>query len=304
MDMSIRSLRYCIVEGVKNLFKNRLMTFATITSIMASLLIISIFYAVIANFDFMLGEFEKNIGIAIFFEEGTTEAQMLELKEVLEKREEVYKVEYIDGEVAWESFRVEYFQGREELLEGFGNDNPLVNSSSLQVLFQDITKQERLVELLNEQKIVRYVREAREVTDIVASANQFITYVSIALITILAVISIFMVSNTIRLAIALRKNEINIMRYMGAKTSMIRGPFVIEGVFIGLIASIAPIVLLKYFYVDITNLVTTQFTVLSDFLVFLPVQELLGIIMPLTISSGAILGFLGSTITISRYIKV
>lgn len=302
--MSIRSLRYCIVEGVKNLFKNRLMTFATITSIMASLLIISIFYAVIANFDFMLGEFEKNIGIAIFFEEGTTEAQMLELKEVLEKREEVYKVEYIDGEVAWESFRVEYFQGREELLEGFGNDNPLVNSSSLQVLFQDITKQERLVELLNEQKIVRYVREAREVTDIVASANQFITYVSIALITILAVISIFMVSNTIRLAIALRKNEINIMRYMGAKTSMIRGPFVIEGVFIGLIASIAPIVLLKYFYVDITNLVTTQFTVLSDFLVFLPVQELLGIIMPLTISSGAILGFLGSTITISRYIKV
>lgn len=304
MFMSIRIFKYSISQGISNFFKNRLMTLASITTITASLFVISVFYCIVVNLNFILDEFEQNIGIAVFFEEGISENEILTLKNQLDARDEVYEVKYISEEEAWETFKNDYFTGREELLEGFDNDNPLRGSASLQVLFADISKQAQLVELLEKEEIVRYVREAQEVTDIIQDMNNLITYISAALITILSIISLFIVANTIRLAITLRKREIRIMKYIGAKNIMIRGPFLVEGMIIGLIGASIPAVIIFFFYDDVIHKITTRFFLLRGFLVFLPVETIITSLLPISLAAGLILGYLGSRITVGRYLKV
>ncbi len=302
--MRIRTLWYCLVEGIKSLFKNKLMSLASIMTIVASLFIISIFYTMTLNLNYTLNEFEHNIGIAVFFEDGVTENEILTLKNQLEAREEVYEVTYISAEQAWEEFKGDYFLGREELLEGFDDDNPLAGSASLQVLFEDISKQDRLIRLLEEEDIVRHIKEAREVAAIVESFKDHVRYISLALIIILSIISLFIISNTIRLGITLRKREINIMRYMGAKSMMIRGPFVVEGALIGFIGAIIPLGFIISFYERIISDMMRQFYLLSDFLVFISVEQLVVQLAPLMIIAGVTLGVIGSRFTIARYLKV
>lgn len=302
--MKVKTFVYCGVQGVKNLFKNRLMSVASITTIMASLFVVSIFYTMIINLDYILEEFEHKIGIAIFFEEGTTENEILSLKGVLETRVEVFSVTYISEEQAWDSFKKDYFAGKEELIKGFDDDNPLLGSASLQVLFDDITKQEELVALIQKESIVRHVKEAKEVTDVITNMNRLITFISVALIFILSLISLFIVSNTIRLGIALRKQEISIMRYIGAKNIMIRGPFIVEGMLIGLIGSMIPITIIWYTYNDVTAYIHQNFYLLKDFLVFVERDLVLSQIVPVIMTAGILLGFLGSRITVSKYLKV
>ena len=302
--MRIKTLWYCLIEGVKNLFKNRLMSLASILTIVASLFIVSIFYCITVNLNYTLDEFEHNIGIAIFFEDNVTENEMLTLKTQLEAREEVYQVTYISEEDAWNEFKGDYFEGREELLDGFDDDNPLAGSASLQVLFEDISRQDHLIRLLESEVIVRHVKEAREVAAIVENFNDLVAYISLALIVILSIISLFIISNTIRLGIALRKREINIMRYIGAKTLMIRGPFIVEGALIGLIGASIPLLAISYFYNQVVQSIITQFYLLKDFLVFIPVEELMVQLTPIMLISGASLGVIGSRFTIGRYLKV
>jgi cell division transport system permease protein len=304
MVMRIKTLWYCLIEGVKNLFKNRLMSLASILTIVASLFIVSIFYCITVNLNYTLDEFEHNIGIAIFFEDNVTENEMLTLKTQLEAREEVYQVTYISEEDAWNEFKGDYFEGREELLDGFDDDNPLAGSASLQVLFEDISRQDHLIRLLESEVIVRHVKEAREVAAIVENFNDLVAYISLALIVILSIISLFIISNTIRLGIALRKREINIMRYIGAKTLMIRGPFIVEGALIGLIGASIPLLAISYFYNQVVQSIITQFYLLKDFLVFIPVEELMVQLTPIMLISGASLGVIGSRFTIGRYLKV
>ncbi len=304
MAMRIKTLFYCLVEGIKNLIKNRLMSVASITTIMASLFVVSVFYCVIVNLNHTIEAFEHQIGIAVFFNDGVTENEILTLRNQLEARDEVFEVTYISEEEAWDTFKVDYFAGREDLLDGFDEDNPLEGSASLQILFKDIEQQGALVDLLESEPIVRHVKEAREVTDIVQNMNNLVTYISIALIAILSIISLFIVSNTIRLGITLRKREINIMRYIGAKTVMIRGPFLVEGALIGLIGAIIPLGLINFTYNQVIDQIETRFYLLRDFLVFIPVDELLTSLAPVLLISGALLGILGSRFTVGRYLKV
>lgn len=160
------------------------------------------------------------------------------------------------------------------------------------------------MDLLMEEEIVRHVREAQEVTDIIQDMNRLITYVSIGLIGLLSLISLFIIANTIRLAIAIRKREISIMRYIGAKNSMIRGPFLVEGVIIGLVGAAIPTGIIYYFYDDVVYNLSVQFFLLRDFLVFLPVEDIITRLLPISLLVGGFLGFLGSRFTVGRYLKV
>ncbi|MDA3845518.1 MAG: permease-like cell division protein FtsX [Vallitaleaceae bacterium] len=223
--MSIRTFFYAFKEGVINLFKNRLMTFASIGTISACLLVVSIFYIVSSNVDYMVEAVQNNIGIAVFFDDGISEENILELKAIIEERPEVYKSTYISAEEAWQTFKGDYFSGREELLSGFENENPLENSASLQIFMADMTRQGELVTYINSLEGIRHIREDRQITDIIKTVSDMIQYISIVLIAVLLLISVFLISNTVRIGIEVRKKEINIMKFIGATDTFIRGPF-------------------------------------------------------------------------------
>jgi cell division transport system permease protein len=304
MAMKPKTLGYCLKQGIVGLFKNRLMSLASIGTISACILIVGIFYAVVANVEYMLEEVETKIGIVTFFDEGIEEDRILEIQEMIRSREDVYSVTYISADEAWESFQADYFEGREELLMGFENDNPLKDSASLQIFLADITTQGKLVDYIMSLEGVRMVREDREVTDLITSVSDFVKYISVILIAVLIIVSVFLISNTVRLAIELRKKEINIMKFIGATDAFIRGPFFVEGALIGAIGSLIPLGVIYYFYSDVIQSLLEKFSVIGDYLVFIPVNEFFVTLLPLSLAIGILIGVFGSMITIHKHLRV
>lgn len=301
--MSLRTLFYSISQGIQSMFKNNWMSMISIMTIAINVFVIIVFYTVVTNVNFMMAEFEKNIGVAVFFKEGVTEDQILALKDNMEKRQEVYRVEYISGQEAWDSFKEQYFNNREELLVGFGEDNPLSESASLQISLADISKQGTLVQILKSEETVRYVRETRDVTYMIEAINKLVTYVSIGLLMILVVLAVFLISNTIRLAVTLRNEEISIMRYIGARNMMISGPFLVEGIIIGLIGASIPLLIFYFAYPTVVIQIQKTYAILSDYLIFLSREKILRTLIPIALTAGAGIGYIGSQITVGKYLK-
>lgn len=304
MVMKIKTFGYCVEQGVINLYKNRLMSLASIGTISACILIIGIFYSIISNIDYMVNKFQDNIGVAVFFEENITQEQIDEMQTALEQRPDVLSVTFISAEEAWESFKTDYFKGREQLLAGFEEENPLKDSASFQVFLADISKQAELVTYIEGLTGVSHIREDREVTNFIKSFSDLIKYASIILVAILIMISVFLISNTVRLTIELRKREINIMKYVGATDGFIRGPFVIEGAIIGLVGAFVPLGIIFYSYTDIISRIMQKFILLDDYLMFMPVNTIFIRLVPLSLFIGAGIGVVGSMLTIHKHLRV
>lgn len=302
--MRINTIGYCVKQGTVNLFKNRLMTLASVGTISACLLVIGVFYIIVSNVEYMIDTMQNNVGVAVFFEEGLTEEEILNIQSGLKANPAVYRVEYISAKAAWDTFKEKYFEGKEELLAGFEAENPLEDSASLQIYLADISKQSMLVSEIVATPGVRYVRQDQEVTDIIQSFSDLVKYVSVVLIAILIIVSVFLISNTVRLAIELRKTEINIMKYIGATDTFIRGPFIIEGAAIGLWGAVLPMVFIYYFYESAVNRISEKFLLLNDFLVFMEVPVLFSRLLPLSVGIGIGIGVIGSMLTIHRHLKV
>ncbi len=302
--MRFETIFYLIKQGFQNILKNHLMSIAAITTIGVSIFIVAIFTAISLNIDYMLDKAENKIGITVFFNEGTKEERMIEIKDILEARSDVYQVEYISADKAWEDFKNNYFEGREDQLAGYNNENPLVGSESLVVYFDDIDTSRVLVDYITSLPDVREVKQAQYLVKLMEDINSFVSVFSIILISILLLMSLFLISNTIRLGISTRQKEIQIMKYIGATDRFIRGPFIIEGIIIGLLGTILPLILVTVFYTQATIAIATRFSVVTDILVFIPISELFSQILPIALIVGIVIGLLGSIITVNRYLKV
>ncbi len=302
--MKLETIFYLISQGFQNIFKNRLMSIAAITTIAVSIFIISIFSAISLNIDYMLEKAENKIGITVFFKENTSEKRILEIKEVLNNRKDVYEVEYISADQAWENFQNTYFEGREGELAGYEGENPLIGSESLVVYFDDIDTSNVLVNYISSLPDVREVKQAKYLVSLMEDLKRFISYFSIILIGVLLIMSLFLISNTIRLGISTRQKEIQIMKYIGATDSFIRGPFVIEGIIIGLLGSVLPLLLFVFSYTKTTITITEKFVVMSDVLAFIPLGQLFSQILPLVLIVSIGVGLLGSILTVNRYLRV
>ena len=169
---------------------------------------------------------------------------------------------------------------------------------------KDVSKQGQLVENLNGLEMVRDVNYSEIAADTLSGMNSVIGYVSVGLFIILFANSIFLISNTVIAGIAVRKNEINIMKYIGATDAFVRGPFIVEGILIGLVGSLIPLVIIYYVYNAAVDFVTGRFAILSSMLTFIPTKELFHYLIPLSIVLGVGIGFIGSALTTRRHIHV
>lgn len=302
--MKISTFFFLLKTGFVNLFKNRLMSFAAITTISACIFVISIFYVVGANIEYMLDTVENNMGITVFFEFDTEQERILEIKKLFEVRSEVHSVEYVSPEDAWNTFKEDFFEGREDQLAGLEGNNPLKDSASLVIYFEDLDTQKGLAEYAESIPDVRYIRQSEQVVEIMQNINQLVSYSSLVLVVILVIISVFLISNTVRLGIATRKKEIEIMKYIGAKDSFVKGPFFTEGVLIGMIGTVLPLVLIYVFYDDVTAALVGQFSLLKSYLVFMDLRTMYMELIPVTAGVGIVIGLMGSGFTVGRYLKV
>lgn len=303
--MKLRTVDYCFKQGVINLFKNRLMSIASIGTIAACLFIVGIFYITAANVEYTLQEAESNLGIVVYLKKDITEADREAIETMISQREEVKSVEYISPEQAWEDFKKTMYENNEDLLVGFdGENNPLKDSDSFQVLIKDIDNQESLIKYIQTLEGVRKINQEKNLTEIIKGFNNFINYMSIVLIVILIFISVFLISNTVRIAISVRKNEIGIMKYLGAKDFFIKFPFIIEGMLIGAIGAIVPLAVIYFSYDYVINKINDKFIVINQFLSFLNVGQIYRILIPLSLIIGIGIGIVGSRITIRKHLRV
>lgn len=295
---------HSIKQGLANLRKNRMFTLASMGTIAACLFVFGLFYFVLSNFQNILHSAEQSVGISVFFEENLSEKQIADIGKKIEKRDEVERIEYISAAQAWEDFKQENFSKTPELAESFGDDNPLAESASYAIYCKDLERQSTLVKYLKNVKGIRRIKEADEIEEGFSSVNKLVGGVSLVLIVVLLLVSVFLIHSTIATGIAVRKPEIAIMRLMGASDFFIWAPFIVEGVVIGLIGSILPLIVLGISYGRILTYITIHFSLFSEGLAFLTTGEVFVMLVPISLILGIGIGFFGSFITVRRNLNI
>ena len=297
----IRTFLYCLKQGIYGTWKNRIYSLASAGTITACLLLLGVFYFVIANFNHMVESAESVVGITVFFDDGTPEERMLQIKEDISKRVEVADIVYISAEEAWETYKKESLT--EELAATFGSDNPLADSASLEVHLSDVTMQDALVRYTKSFVEVRQVNHSKFIADSFAGIKTLIWVISVSLIVILAAVAIFLIRTTISTGISVRREEISIMSIFGATDFFIRAPFVVEGMLIGILGSILPIGILYFLYGEVIEILREQFSSIFQRLNFLERNEIMENFIPLALLFSLGIGVIASHITAKRQIR-
>ncbi len=302
--MRISTFGYSMKQGVKNIGRNKMFSLASIATMSACIFLFGLFYSIVMNFNYIVEKAEEGVAITVFFEEEVTEEQKESIGMQLENTEGVLEVNYVSAEEAWDGFKDQYFGESQDAAEGFKNDNPLANSDHYEVYMSDVSKQKSVVSFAEGLEGVRKVNKSDVVAKTLTSVNKLVSYVSVAIIGILLAVSIFLISNTVTMGITVRREEIAIMKYIGAKDGFVRAPFIIEGLLIGALGAIFPLILLYFMYGKVVSYVMTRFSLLNNIIDFLPVVDVYRTLLPVGILLGVGIGFLGSSFTIRKHLRV
>ena len=317
--MRISTFGYVGKQGVKNIWRNKMFSLASIATMSACIFLFGLFFSILVNFQYIIKSAEEGVAITVFFNDDATEEQKKEIGEQLESRDDVSEVKYVSADDAWAEFQKEYFGDNPELAEGFKDDNPLAGSDNYEVYMKTVkgddkdliakskslpATQQDLVKFAQSLDGVRQVNKSDVVANTLSSVNMLVAYVSIAIIAILLGVSIFLISNTVTTGITVRKEEIAIMKYIGAKDFVVRSPFVIEGLIIGLFGAVIPLALLYFLYDKAVVYIMEKFSILKNIITFLPVGNVYIYLLPIGLAMGIGIGFLGSYFTVRKHLRV
>ncbi len=317
--MRISTFGYVGKQGVKNIWRNKMFSLASIATMSACIFLFGLFFSILVNFQYIIKSAEEGVAITVLFNDDATEEQKKEIGEQLESRDDVSEVKYVSADDAWAEFQKDYFGDNPELAEGFKDDNPLAGSDNYEVYMKTVkgdnkdliakskslsATQQDLVKFAQSLDGVRQVNKSDVVANTLSSVNMLVAYVSIAIIAILLGVSIFLISNTVTTGITVRKEEIAIMKYIGAKDFVVRSPFVIEGLIIGLFGAVIPLALLYFLYDKAVVYIMEKFSILKNIITFLPVGNVYIYLLPIGLVMGIGIGFLGSYFTVRKHLRV
>ena len=314
--MRISTFGYVGKQGVKNIWRNKMFSLASIATMSACIFLFGLFFSILVNFQYIIKSAEEGVAITVLFNDDATEEQKKEIGEQLESRDDVSEVKYVSADDAWAEFQKDYFGDNPELAEGFKDDNPLAHSDNYEVYMKTVkgnnkdliakskslsATQQDLVKFAQSLDGVRQVNKSDVVANTLSSVNMLVAYVSIAIIAILLGVSIFLISNTVTTGITVRKEEIAIMKYIGAKDFVVRSPFVIEGLIIGLFGAVIPLALLYFLYDKAVVYIMEKFSILKNIITFLPVGNVYIYLLPIGLAMGIGIGLLGSYFTVRKH---
>lgn len=303
--MKINTLGYSIKQGLKNIRRNLLFSLASVGTIVACLFLFGIFYSIVLNMENEIQSVEDSLTISVFFTEGTDENRIAQIGEELKTIKNIDTINYISADKAWSNYVEDVYDGNEDYVHSvFGDDNPLVNSSSYEVTLKNIAKQEETVSQIEKIDSVRRVNSSDGTARSLNSLNRLVGYASMGVILILLLVSLFLISNTITIGISVRKEEIAIMKLIGAKDMFVRAPFLVEGVIIGLVGSLIPLGIIYFMYNSVIQYLTEHFTIVANMMHFVPVGQVFKGLAPIALLMGVGVGFFGSLITTHKHLRV
>lgn len=300
--MRISTIKYTVQQGLRNIAKNKMFSIASVATMVACIFLFGVFYALIANVQGIMRNIEESMPVMVYFEEETTKKEKDKIEKKLAKQDGVIEVKYVSGEEAWESYKQEYFGEDADALTGF-EENPLVNSDRFEVYMSSVDNQNGIIEYAGKLDGVRKVRSSAEAAEVVKNVSVLLATLSGVITAVLLVVAIFLISNTVSMGITIRREEIAIMKYIGAKDSFVRAPFVFEGILIGLVGAAIPLLLLYFVYQAAVNSITENYGALLSFIEFLPVSQVYATLLPIGLALGVGIGLIGSTFTIRKHLK-
>lgn len=288
---------YFVSQAFKGIFRNGVMSFASVAVLMSCLVVLGGFALLVHNININLEQFGLLNEIEVFVNYNATEEEIVAIEEKIRSLDNVAQVVRTTRDEAFAEAKAE-FEGMEEMFE---NDPQAVErfSDSFTVTYEDNDKVVTLAYVLNQIEGVRKVNNRLDLATKIASFKQGVLLIFTWFLLILFVVTLFVIINTIKLSVFSRRNEISIMRYVGATGFFITMPFLLEGIIIGLFASGAAYLAEWYFYLYIEKMVVTEWQMIS----IVPFDTLQ---MPLLIGFlgvGVVAGIVGSSISLGKYLK-
>ncbi|MBE7035552.1 MAG: ABC transporter permease [Ruminococcaceae bacterium] len=297
--MKINSVKYFAREASKNVFSNGWMSLASVFTVVASLLVFGIVMVLVLNLNHMVAKMESDYEITMTIDENLTEAETKRLGQILEDIPNVSEVVFESKAERMEALRVQ-FGDNASLLDSYqGDKNPLRNWYKIRCV--DLNLFSETVEAVKPLHGVVKVISNSEIIKKLTSFSSYVSRGSIVLMFALAIISIFIISNTIKLTVFARHKEINIMKFVGATDWFIRWPFIIEGMLIGFIGALISSAVMSLVYKGLTSLFLS---LQIGFMSFIPMGDIVLLMTTVFIFMGIGLGAIGSLIAVRKHLKV
>ena len=290
---------YLIKEGYENLKKHGSKTFSTMLIICATMLVLGIFMILFTNVNKNVETVKVEQGIQAFIEDTATDADIEYIKDAIKKIDGVGEIRYISKDEAYEDAK-NVFKDQEYFLEGL--DKVQIFPASYVVKFADIEKANNIKSQIEKIDGIYKVKYNSSTINAVISISKIANIFLLGIGVVLLVVSIFIISNTIKLAVYSNKREIFIMRYIGATNKFIKKPFVIEGAIMGIVSALISFMLISIAYVVIYARIPKVGSSLGVF-GFIPYTSLWWMILVIYIVLGLFIGILGSSISIKKYLK-
>ena len=306
--MRYNVITYLLGEGIRNVFKNKKSTSASIIIMSLTMLIFGVFFVITQNINSIMKQIESEQGIEVFLYD-ISEDQTKALEDYIRNIDGINTVEYKSKEDALNQLKSQ-FKDREDLLSGYDENN--IFPESYVVTLTDLTKNNEVKQKIDEydkdkpdtEKVIKKITSSDEtITTLINLANG-IRIITGVILVILIIISIFIISNTIKLTVHARRKEISIMKYVGATNSFIRWPFIVEGIIIGIISGAISIIILGINYNLIANKILESQVVSAMSINLLTFADMFGLIVLVYTILGVGIGILGSCISMRRYLKV
>ncbi len=300
--MRTSNVTYLVKKGISSIWKNFMMSFASFCILMVSLLLVSCAVLLMMNVNTIMSNIEDTNEITIYLKEDISDKQVEHIRSVLEKDKDITDVQYYSKEQALEDFRdnmAEY----SELLD-YLDKNPMPETFLVRV--KDLSKIRHVVNTINDIEGVEQTKAPYDFASVLVQIRNTFSVIGSAVLIALVVVSVVIVSNSIRTSVFARRNEISIMRYVGATSGFIKAPFFVEGMFIGILSGAAAWGLTWLIYDSVYALFSADLTVwqMFGFYGLTPFSDIMWYVLAVNCAVGALLGAVGTVFSTGKYLKV
>ena len=299
--MKYNVFTYLVGEGFSNIFKNKKQAFTSFGTMCLIMIFFGVCFIIVGNFNHFIKQVESQQGIQAFIKKDATEEEIEEVRNQINEIGEINTLDFVSQEQALQSVKERVFQERADLLEGY---DVSIFKPSYKITLTDITKTSEVKEKLSQIENVVKVTNTDDVIEVLIKVARGIKIGSYIIIIALIVISIFIISNIIKLTVYARRKEISIMKYVGATNNFIRWPFVVEGIIIGLFSGVISLAIVSGLYMVIEKNIAFVNFLANLGLRLLELNEMFNFIVIVYVVLGMGIGVVGSTLSMRKYLKV
>ena len=305
--MRYNILTYHIGEGIRNLFKNKKSTVASLCIMMATMLMFGIFFIIGENINHIMKTIEEEQGMQVFIIEEADSKEVQEVRDMISSIDGVASATIYTKQDALDEMKVK-LKDNQEVLAGYDGDNNIFPDSVV-VKLTDLEKsaevQEKIYQIqINGKNYIDEIRSSDKTINALINIANGIKIVTGVLLVLLIAISVFIISNTIKLTVHARRKEISIMKYVGATNSFIRWPFIVEGIIIGIISALLTILIIYGGYTFIISKILGVFNSIQVNVSLLTFKDMYQMILIVYMALGIGIGVLGSSISMRKYLEV